>query len=178
MNRRQFLIASGGTAVALAGGTAVATATRADILADNELTRGEGEAEAIERTITSNAVEYLESTNEVSENSHTEPFNEWARRESLKIGASAVVAVVENRVEKSVEGVGSGVRYLMFGPVITVDHTVTRDRDGSVVSKPNVTLDQLIAAAPRAMTVTITLEGQRFTNEMPVGVGHVEISMD
>lgn len=177
MNRRKVLLTAGGAIIAV-GGTAVANATRADLLADSELTRGKGEAVTIERTITRDSVEYLESTNEVRENGHTEPFNEWARRESEKTGASAVVPVVENRFEKSVEGVGSGVRYLIFGPVITVDHTVTRDRDGSIVSEPNVTLDQLISVAPRTMTVTINLNGRGYTKDIPVGVGHALMYMD
>ncbi|WP_152421683.1 hypothetical protein [Halogeometricum pallidum] len=176
MNRRNFLIAGGGTVVALAGGTAVAGATRADILADTELTRGKGEAVKIEKTITPESVEYLESTNEVRENGHTQPFNNWARRECAEIGAGEVVPVVDDRLETAVEGVGSGVRYLIFGPVITVDHTVTRDRDGSIVSEPNVTLEQLISVAPRTMTVTVTLDGHTFTKEFPVGVGHSEVS--
>jgi len=178
MNRRKFLIAGGGTVVALAGGTAVASATRADILGDTELTRGKGEAEEIEKTITRESVEYLESTNDVRENGHTQPFNKWARSECAEIGANEVVPVVDDRLETAVEGVGSGVRYLIFGPVITVDHTVTRDRDGSTVNEPNVTLEQLISVAPRTITVTVTLAGERFTKEFPVGVGHSEVSMD
>lgn len=110
MNRRRFLIAGGGTVVALAGGTAVASATRADILADTELTRGKGEAEEIEKTITRESVEYLESTNDVRENGHTQPFNKWAQSECAEIGANEVVPVVDDRLETAVEGVGSGVR--------------------------------------------------------------------
>lgn len=178
MNRRTYLVAAGGSLAAVTGGTAVASATRADLLADRELTQGKGGAVTIERTITRNSVEYLESTNEVRENGHTQPFNEWARRESEEIGAHTVVSVVENRLDKSVEGVGSGVRFLLFGPVITLDHTVTRDRDGSVMSEPNVPLDHLVSVAPRTMTVTVTLAGHGFTTEIPVGVGHGEVSMD
>ncbi|MBX0296772.1 hypothetical protein [Haloarcula nitratireducens] len=178
MDRRQFLLAGGGTVVALAGGTAVADATRADILADTELTRGEGEARIIAKTISRESVEYLEATNTIRENSHTHPFNTWARRECAEIGANEIVPVVDDRLETTVAGVGSGVRYLIFGPVITVDHTVTRDRDGSIVNEPNVTLEQLISVAPRTITVTVTLAGQLLTTEFPVGVGHNEVSID
>lgn len=178
MNRRRVLVAGGGTAAALAGGTAVASATRADLLASSELTRGKGEPMARERTITREAVAYLESTDAVEENGDTQPFERWARRECVEIGAGAVVSVVDGRLDEPVDGVGSGVRYLLFGPVITVDHTVTRDRDGGVVTEPDVTLDRLIAAAPRTMTVTVVLDGRAFTAETPVGVGHVEVSTD
>ena len=178
MDRRRFLIAGGGTVVAVAGGTAVANATRADLFADSELTRGKGEAVAIEKTITRDSVEYLESTKAVRESGHTQPFKKWARSEARETGATEVLPVVDNRLDKAVEGVGSGVRYLLFGPVITVDHTVTRDRDGSIVSEPNVPLEQLISVAPRALTVTVTLDGHAFTKEFTVGVGHSEVSMD
>lgn len=178
MNRRRFLIVGGGTVVAVAGGTAVASATRADILADIELTRGKGEPVAIEKPISRESVEYLESTNDVRENGDTQPFKKWARSESAKTGANEVLSVVDNRLDTAVEGVGSGVRYLIFGPIITVDHTVTRDRDGSIVSESNVSLEQLISVAPRTLTVTATLDGHAFTKEFPVGGGHNEVSMD
>jgi hypothetical protein len=178
MNRRTLLITGGGTVAAFAGGTAVASTTRADILANSELTRGRGETVTREKTITRESVEYQESTNQVRENGHTEPFDEWARRESAAIGASEIVSVVENRLNTSVEGVGSGVRYLIFGPVIAVDHTVTRARDGSTVSEPNVTLEQLLSVAPGTITVTVTLDGHAFTKKFPVGGGHSEVSMD
>ncbi|WP_152043561.1 hypothetical protein [Salinigranum salinum] len=106
MNRRTFLIAGGGTAVALGGGTAVASATRADVLANSELTRGKGEAETVEKTITRESVEYLESTTQVREDGHTESFSRWARRESATIGAREVILVVENRLNNSIEGLG------------------------------------------------------------------------
>lgn len=161
-----------------AGGTAAANATRADILADSELTRGEGEAATRERTIRGDSVEYVASTNEVRENDRPEPFERWARREGTEIGADTVLSIVENRLEKSVEGVGSGVRYLLFGPVVTVDHTVTRERDGATVSEPNVRLERLVSVAPRTMTVTVSLEEREFTTEIPVGVGHSVVSLD
>lgn len=178
MNRRTVLIAAGGTVAAFAGGTAVANATRADILATSELTRGKGEAVPIANTITRESVTYVESTHQVREHGTTESFNEWARGESAAIAAREIVAVVDNRLDTSVDGVGSGVRYLLFGPVITVDHTVTRDRDGSIVSEPNVTLERLISVAPRSIRVTVTLDGHAHTTAFPVGVGHSEVSMD
>ncbi|SEL41998.1 hypothetical protein [Haloferax larsenii] len=175
MNRRNFLIAGGGTLAALAGGTAVADATRADIPADGKLTRGKGEDETVEKTISRESVEYLKSTNEVREKSYTQPFDTWARRECAEIGADKIVPIVDDRLETAVSGVGSGVRYLIFGPVITADHKVARDRDGSIIGEPNVTLEQLTSVAPRTITVTVSLAGRTFTKGFPVGVGHSEV---
>lgn len=178
MNRRKVLVAAGGAIGTVAGGTAVANAARADILADGELTRGGGEPAAREKTIDRDSVEYVDATNVVRENGHARPFDRWARRECEEIGAGTVVSVVEERLDTTVEGVGSGVRFLLFGPVVTVDHTVTRDRDGSIVSEPNVQFERLLSVAPRTLTVTVILEGQRFTKEMPVGVGTGTVYMD
>lgn len=161
----------------VAGETAVASATRADVLANSELTRGTGEAVTVENAITRESVEYLEPIDRVREDGHTDSFGKWARRESAAIGASEIIPAVENRLDKSVDGVGSGVRYLIFGPVITVDHTVTRDRDRSIVSEPTVTLEQLISVAPGTMTATVTSDGHALTKEFPVGVGHSEMSL-
>lgn len=175
MNRRRLLIAGGGAIGALVGGTAVASATRADILADDELTRGKGGSVEVENTITRESVEYLESTDEVRENGQTQSFKKWARGESAEIGAAEVLSVVEDRLDKKLEGVGSGVRYLVFGPVIAVHHYVTRNEDGSIISEPNVTLDQLISAVPQTMTVTVVVDGHTFTKEFPVGVGDSDV---
>ncbi len=178
MNRRQVLLAGGGAILTAIGGTAAASETRADLLATSELTRGKGETLTIEKSITRESVKYLESTNQVSENGHTEPFTKWARRESATIGAREILSVIETRLDTPVEGVGSGVRYLVFGPVVTVDHTITRDNDGSIVSEPTVTLDQLISVSPNTLTVTVTLNGHALTRDFPVGVGQSEMSAD
>lgn len=57
MNRRKFLLTADGAIISVSGGAAVANATRADILATSELTRGKGEAVAIENTITRDSVD-------------------------------------------------------------------------------------------------------------------------
>jgi len=178
MNRREYLLTAGGALTAIAGGTAAANATRADILADSELTRGKGDTVAKTTTVTRDSVNYLDSTGEVSDRGHVEPFDQWARRECVEFGASAVVGVIQSRLRRSIDGVGSGVRALLFGSVISVDHTVTRGRDGDVVNEPNVTLKQLISMAPRRMSITVSLEGQTYTTDVPVGVGHTEVSFD
>lgn len=175
MNRRTYLLAAGGTVGAVAGGTAVASVTRADLLADSELTRGEGAAFETERTVTRDSVEYVESSGVVEEDGQTEPFDEWARRECDEVAANTVVGAVEDRIDGPVDGVGSGVRYLLFGPVVTVDHNVLRDRDGAILSEPNVELDRLIDVAPRTLTATVVLDGRRYTRSLPVGVGHSEV---
>lgn len=178
VNRRTLLAAGAGGLAAVAGGAALADATRADVAADRQLTRGEGDRAALERTVARESVEYLEATDEVEADGRTVPFEEWARREAAEVGADAVVGVVEDRLDRSLRGVGSGVRYLLFGPVVTLDHTVTRNREGEVVNEPDVPLETLVAVAPRRLAVTVVLEGRSSTARFPVGVGHVEVSYD
>lgn len=176
MNRRQLLLAGGGAVGALAAGTAVGAATRVDIVATDEMDRATGEPATLRRTVDGDSVEYLDGTDEVRENGETTPFERWARRECAEVAADSVVGIVQQRLDEPVEGVGSGLRALLFGFVVTVDHTVTRNREGEVVSEPNVPLDRLTAVAPRSVRVTISLDGHAFTRRLPVGVGHVEVS--
>ncbi len=145
---------------------------------DSELTRARGDPETVERTVDPDAVGYRESTGEVVENGRTQPVEDWARLECGDLATDAVVGVVEERLGEDVAGVGSGLRGLLFGFVLTVDHVVTRNRDGEVISRPNVGLDQLKDAAPRTLTATVALDGTdgdwEYTRAFPVGVGHEE----
>ena len=175
MNRRTYLAVAGGAVATLAGGTAAASVTRADILADSELTRGEGAPVEIAHSVAGEDAEYRPDSDTIAVDGTTIPFERWARREAFEAGADAVVPTIDDRLDKSLEGVGSGVRHLVFGLVATVDHTVTRDRDGDVTSEPNVSLDRLVSAAPRTLTVTVALDGREATTDVPVGVGHVEM---
>jgi len=178
VNRRTLLASAAGGLVAGAGGAALADATRADVVADRGLTRAEGDRAELERTAARESVAYVDSTDEVEEDGRTAPFEEWARREAAAVGADAVVGVVADRLDRSLEGVGSGVRSLVFGPVVTVDHTVTRNREDEVVNEPDVPLETLVEVAPRSLAVTVALEGRSSTARVPVGVGHVEVSYD
>lgn len=178
MNRRDAIIAGGGTIIGLGAGTVMADAVRADILVDSELTRGKGAPAAMKQSVSTDGVDYLESSQRVRENGDTQPFRAWARTECLEIGANNVVEIIDDRLDKPVEGVGAGVRYLIFGPVITVDHTVTRDRDGEIVSEPNVPLEDLISVTPHTLQVTVMLDGNAYRREIPVGGGHSEVWMN
>ncbi|WP_225333381.1 hypothetical protein [Halomicrobium urmianum] len=179
MDRRRFLRWAGGGAVAAPGGTALARETRADVLLDPELNRARGDPETIERTVDHDAVGYRASTGEVVENGRTQSFEDWARLECGDVATDAVVGVVADRIGRDLESVGSGLRSLVFGFVLTVDHNVLRNRDGEVISEPNVPVDRLIEAAPRSLTVTVALDGggedREYTRTFPVGVGHSEV---
>lgn len=192
MNRRAYLAGIGAGVASLAGGLAVAEATRADVMAEPSLIRGEGDPVSASETVERDYVEYVEATDEVryvtvergddSETvvhdgeaaSETEPFERWANRACASVGSRAVLPAVDRRFEQPVAGLGKGVRGLVFGLMITVDHVVVRDEDGSVVNEPNVGLDELVAATPRAVNATITFEGREHTRAVSVAVEHAE----
>lgn len=174
MNRRQYLISAGGVLGAIGGGLVVGKVTRADVFLDSDLTWGEGDAATIEKSITRESVEYLQSSDRVRENSYTQPFPEWATSECAEIGAKEVPSIVDSRIDKEVEGIGSGVKLPIFGPLITADHTISHNREGEVISEPNITLERLISVAPRTITVTLSLKSEEHTKTVPVGVGRVK----
>lgn len=175
VNRRTYLTAGAAGLASLAGCTAVAKTTRADITADPSLVRGEGDPVTTEQTIDRDSIEYLEETDEIRYGDTTELFGRWARRECAAVGSTAVLPAIEDRFEKLLEGVGKGVRGLLFGLVITVDHTLVRDRDGSVTSEPNVDFEELVAVTPRTVTTTVVLEGRDYTRVVPVIVQQSEL---
>jgi hypothetical protein len=177
MNRRTYITAVGGGLASLVGGVAVAKATRADIIADPASVRGEGEPVMTTGTVSREEIEYIGETNSVSYGDTTDPFEKWARRECASVGSTAVLPAIDDRIDKPLEGVGKGERGLAFGLVISVNHTIARDRDGSVMSEPNVDLEKLVAVAPRLVTTTVILEEQEFTRDVPVIVRHGETQL-
>ncbi|MFC6973935.1 hypothetical protein ACFQL1_03465 [Halomicroarcula sp. GCM10025709] len=174
MERRRYLAALGGSVATLVGGTAAANATRVDITLDGRLHRADGDPAATTKTVTDSAVEYDPDSGRVRTDHGTEPFDAWARRTAIEHAAETVLSVVDRRLDEDLSGVGRGIRSLLFGLVVTVDHTVTRNRDGEVVGEPTVPMEQLLATAPRTMRATVELDGRSLERPVPVGVGHSE----
>lgn len=174
MERRTYLAGAGGTLAALAGGTVVAKATRADISASTSLVRGRSVSVTATRTVSRDSLEYVEATGDVRSGTTTESFEHWARQACGELGGSAALSAIEDRFDTPVEGVGRGTKSLLFGSVVTVDHVVVHDGDGSVMSEPNVAFEDLVAVTPRTVTATVLFEGHDYTRELPVIVRHDE----
>lgn len=160
MRRRKLLAGLGAGVAALGGGVTVADATRADIAAEGALQRPDGPPVTTTKTVGEDAIPRPDA----------EPFERWARWTAYEHAAETVLSVVDDRLDEPVSGLGRGVRSLVFGLVVTVDHGVTRNRDGEVVSEPSVTLDQVVSVAPRTMTVTVETDERSATREVPVAV--------
>jgi hypothetical protein len=172
MQRRRYLTALGGSVATLVSGTVLAGETRADITLDGRLHRADGEPAATTRTVTDSAVEYRPESDRVRTDHGTEPFDAWAGRTAIEHAAERVLSVVDRRLDEELSGVGRGIRSLLFGLVVTVDHTVTRNRDGEVVSEPTVPMERLLATAPRTIRATVELDGRSLERAVPVAVGH------
>ncbi|WP_143165378.1 hypothetical protein [Halobaculum gomorrense] len=179
MNRRTFLGAVAGGGALLGGGVAVADATRADIAADPELRRARGAPITTEQAVSRESVEYRPESDTVRYSDTVEPFERWAERACAAVGAKAVLPAIDRRIDgagDSLDGVGRGVRHLAFGTVITVDHTVVADPDGTARREPTVRFADLVAVAPRSMRSTVSLAGREHTRRVPVAVGRRRIA--
>lgn len=174
MKRRSLFAAVGGGLAFLTGGTIAARAARADITADPALFRGKGAPISTKETITRDSIEYVDGTNKVRWAGTTEPFQRWARRECASVGSMAVLPAIDERLEKPVKGIGKGVRGLFFGLVISVHHTIWRNPDGSVESRPIMPFDELVAMTPRVVNATVVLEGHEYSRNVPVMVTRAE----
>lgn len=175
MKRRTLLAGAWAGAAALVGGAAAAEATRADVAFEQSMTRGKGDPASVERTVADDAVEYLPASDAVRyDHGGRDSFGQWAYYETAEVVAETVVPLVDDRLDVQLSGVGRGVRGLAFGLVVTVDHAVSRDREGRVLSEPNVSVADLVSVAPPTMRATVTLDGRSHARDVPVAVEHVE----
>ena len=184
MKRRTYLATVGAGIASIAGCTALADATRLDLAADSSRIRGKGDPVTTSRTIDQDGIKYVAETDQVRYVSlygtdgptkyRTEPFERWARTRCVSEASTAVLPAIEDRLGKPPEGVGKGVRGLLFGLVIEVDHILTLAEDGSIERKPNVRFDELIAIAPPSVKSTVRLSGREHTRDVPVVLRHVE----
>jgi len=55
---------------------------------------------------------------------------------------------------------------------IHVEYSTVLGRDGATVSEPTVDHDELVAATPASVTVTISFDGRTHTETIPVWVQH------
>lgn len=81
-----------------------------------------------------------------------------------------MLSTIAERVSTSIDGVGEGVESRLFGMVISVDYGIKYDEENNVVNKPDISFSLLVRTAPRTLQATITLDGSKYTREVPVVV--------
>lgn len=153
--------------------------------------RPDGEPISVDRTITDDPgyeqdnVEYFpqnKTVRYVKLRSGDEPleygtwsFEEWGEIESAEVGAARARTVTARRL--GVEEVGSGMSSPpddaeTEGMVITVQISKALNRDGEVVSWPVATFPALKESAPQSVDVTLSIEGDTVSRQVPVYVSY------
>lgn len=157
------------------------TAAQATTRVERRRARGGADAITVEETVTDPEYEYVESNDtvrtplvtdgdEVLEYGY-ESFDDWTRSEGLDVGIHAVYDLVNDRVGREY---GGGVRAGPDGsPVISLRVVTRVDEDGNVVSQPDVSFADLVAAAPRSVVSTVHFAGKSATHTHEVWVRRV-----
>lgn len=105
-------------------------------------------------------------------------FEDWATFEAAEAARPRAVSTTADRL--GTDGFGSGVgrppEDAATDDVVVRLHLTTRVDDGTVVATTAVSLSALVAAAPRSVETTVTLEGDAFTRSVPVFADHTRVS--
>lgn len=147
------------------------------------LPRAEGDSISVERAITDDSIEYRPSSDTVKWSRstsqtgpyETEPFEKWANRKSASVGSDVVLPTIQDRADREVSGIGKGVSGEYIGMVIAIHIGTTYNRDGNVISEPNMSVEGLVDVTPRTVRTTITLEEREYTRPIPVFIEEADI---
>lgn len=153
--------------------------------------RGTGAPTTIRETLTLGESEYLPDEGEVrhvvTRNSGgpveraTEPVEQYAHRECVKVGAKAVLPTIEDRFDSPVENVNAKPQFSDGSDTdvrIVVEYTVwTETWERAIKSTPNIDFDDLVAVTPRSVRVTVELAGETYSRDVPVFVRTTEASL-
>ncbi|SEO40077.1 hypothetical protein SAMN04487948_102246 [Halogranum amylolyticum] len=118
-----------------------------------------------------NAVRFPSLMNESSVvATDTMPFGRWSQLQCAEAALDPAWRVVEGHLDGDDTGLGRGVASSFPGMVVEFSHTITVDDEGTVVSAPPVTFDELLDLTPRSVTATVSLDGETATHTVPVQV--------
>jgi hypothetical protein len=159
------------------------------------LPQGRGTPVSTSRTITDESLEYDPESDTVRyatvvtragpTDYETVPFEKWAHRRCGTVGMEVLLPTIQERLGKELQGVRGGVRKIRrepLGDLIERAHIVhigtTYDRDGTVVSEPNVSIGDVLDVVPRTVRTTITLDGREYDHSLPVFVEEDDVHID
>ena len=173
MKRRSYIATLGAIITSLVGFVAVAKPDW--ILELGKGKRGKGESVSVEKTVTDDAVTYIEKAGEVRypvvysggepQNFTTNKFKHWAKRRSAFVGSSAVLSAIEDRLAIPVDGIGRSVGSRLFNTVIFVEYITPREANNYPAE---LTFQRVIKVTPRSVEATVVLEGEQYTRAVPV----------
>jgi hypothetical protein len=97
----------------------------------------------------------------------------------------ALLPTIQERLGKELQGVRAGVRKIrreplgdLIGRALIAYIGTTYDRDGTVVSEPNVSIGELLDVVPRTVRTTVTLDGREYAHSLPVFVEQGDFHID
>lgn len=101
----------------------------------------------------------------------------WAAVEMKGIAAGRLLDILERRFDGPVEGVMTGVQYLLFGPTISLERVTGFEWDDQQTTPPSVSLSELLDRAPRYITTTLEGTDKTYSNQYPVTVGQTQAQL-
>ncbi|WP_380677384.1 hypothetical protein [Salinigranum sp. GCM10025319] len=100
----------------------------------------------------------------------TIPFARWGRTRCASAAATAVAETTADRLDRAELTASVGITSRHGDLSVLVVRTVTRDRDGDLVSRTEESFDDLVTAAPRTVDATVTLADREHESTVPVWV--------
>ncbi|WP_136589592.1 hypothetical protein [Salinigranum halophilum] len=98
----------------------------------------------------------------------TVSFERWGRVRCASVASDAVAETTAERLGHDELDASVGITSRGGVPTVVVARTVTYDRQGSRVSATEVPFDDLVAAAPRWVDVTVSLASREYETTVPV----------
>ncbi len=163
----------------------IASAFLSGFVSDNGL-KGLGGSLSVEKNFTGERYEYLEDRNEVRHPHWSSYFQNgekknisvpkvasfriWGEAECMDLAISKLDDTVEKRAEKvaSAEGITVGMDTYTE---LFVDHHTSRNREGEMVIKPEISYWRLVLLTPGSIECTVHVDGQTHSNTIEVAVG-------
>ena len=105
----------------------------------------------------------------------TIPFGEWAEVECASVGSDRVWDAMVERLDGETEGISVSITREDGEPAILVGHQTRLNRDGDVISEPNVSYKHVKRVAPESAEVVLTLDGRTRSCVVPVTTREAEI---
>lgn len=99
----------------------------------------------------------------------TLPIDDWAQIEAASTGATHIRTLIGDRLDGETDGITVGAASDGGEPRIAVHYTTWRGETGEE-TVPAASYEEILEATPITVTVTVTFQGQRHTQTIPVTV--------
>lgn len=103
------------------------------------------------------------------------PVEDWVATHAADVGAGAVRRALPRRLGVSEPGVSVGFGGRDGERYVIVERTTLRNREGTVIAESNVSYAGVVAAAPRSVTVSLSVGNRSYGRTYPVRVENVTL---